>query len=284
MGLFSKKKEPRAEAPGKVVSTQVVLPLKDLYLFDQNAFVKNFRTEWGGKVSVQEIGGQALGVKKYLLSGEGGRLTLGVNNNPIPPGLVDISIKMARSSAMPNKLDDREAKEFKDNVGGISIENPVTQENARAQTEFAAQTLVTIMKHSDSAVGYTVLSAQIYRSRNWLLSMLADNPGLDASTMFVLLGNMHAVKNGENWLHTHGMDQFGCPDIETWFADEKQMSHFTELVGNAAMYVAENGPILKVGDTSEMGGDGVVYKIVEGRKDPDHQYGAFGAIGLSRVQ
>lgn len=113
--------------------------------------------------------------------------------------------------------------------------------------------------------------------------MVGANSEFDPSLMFVLLGNMHAVRNGGCWVHTHGLEQFGAPDIEVHFEDEKQLSYFTELVGNAAMYVATQGPVLKIGDTTEMGGDGIVYRIVEVENNPEHSYGAYGAIGIARA-
>jgi hypothetical protein len=282
MGFFSKKKEPEVQVAGKQVTTALVIPLKELHTFDSDEFAKIYRREWGGKVSIQEVRDQALGVKKYILSEEHEKLVLTVNNNPIPANLVELAVTMARSSAMPNQLDDIEAKELQRNIGGISIESTVNQSNARVHCAFATQTLLAILKHNESATGCNFISGQIYRSRGWIQRMAADHE-IDPSLMFVLLGNMHAVLDRECWVHTHGMEQFGAPDIEIYFDDEKQIPYYTEMVGNAAMYVAAQGPVLKIGDTSEMGGDGVIYRIVEARSDSDHDYGAFGAIRLART-
>lgn len=282
MGLFSKKKESDLKVQSKQVTTRIVIPLKGIHTFNTNEFVKTYRGEWGGKVAVREIGGQAIGVRRYELSEERERLALVFNNNPLPRSLVEASVNMARSSALPNKLDDSDAKEFLDHAAHGIIENTVTPDTGRIQCAFTVQTLLSLMKQTGTATGYNVISSQIYRSRSWLQSMLNKNPKMDSAFIFVLLGNVHAVRNGELWVHTHGMEQFGAPDIEVRFHEEGRLSYFTELIGNAAIYATTEGPVLKIGDTTEMGGDGIVYRIIEGRDEPEHPFGAFGAIGISK--
>jgi hypothetical protein len=283
MGLFSKSKAEKETKPTVQAVTSVVLPLRDVHQLDTATFSRRFREIWGDKIAISEAKSQSLGSRKYELGRGSEKLTLTVESNPLPRGLAEVSITAAKSSALPNELTSSEEKEFLDNVGHMTMMNQISQNNGPAQSAFLSEALITLMKQVDSAVGYNVLSAQMYRTRAWLDSMLSGTPGMDPALMFVLLGNIHAVRNGKFWIHTHGMEQFGVPDIEVEFDDESKRSYFTELIGDAAMYTAENGPILKVGDTAELAGDGVMYRIGEAVVDPEHPFGRFGAIRITKI-
>jgi hypothetical protein len=83
-------------------------------------------------------------------------------------------------------------------------------------------------------------------------------------------------------MHTHGLDQFNVPDLQTRFRDSKQHEYYWELISDASIYTIENGPVLKPGDTAELKGDGVIYEIVSAKIDPDHPFGSFGCLEIVR--
>ena len=109
------------------------------------------------------------------------------------------------------------------------------------------------------------------------------NTSLASADLFLLFTNTHwAKRDNENWIHTHGMEQFGLPDIQVKFTENAKASYYRELLNNTAIYCIKNGPVLQVGDTAELAGDGVMYKINAVKKDVEHPYGHFGAIEITK--
>jgi Domain of unknown function (DUF4261) len=221
------------------------------------------------------------GCTRFLLSEGSEQLGLSINERPIPRNLVETSVEGSRQSALPSQLDDRNVEDYMDNRAHIVIENTVSRQTGRMQSAFAVQILLTILKEANAAIGYNAISAMMYRAKEPILALLNRNPKFDATMMFNLLGSMHAIRNGRYWIHTHGMEQFGLPDIEVRFDDEGQRSYFINLLGNAAAYMIHQGRVLKVGDTSEMAGDGVVFRIASAQSDSQHQFGVFGAVAIT---
>jgi len=281
MGLFSKNKESKPSTPEKQTTTKIVIPLKGNYLFDQASFSKTYSAGGGGRLSVKELAGQEPGAKAFRLTEENEVVTLTIRNTPLPKKLVEESVHMARSSALPIELKDEEANEFLNSVGFITLESKISPSTGPVQSAFLSQLLTTMMKTNDLLIGYNVISAQTYKSRKWLLSTL-ETEEFDPGFMFIMLGNIHAVRDGEFWIHTHGMEQFGAPDIEVKFSDEGKRGYYMGLVGDSAMYVAGKGPVLKIGDTAELAGDGIIYRIVEGTKDEPGHFGSYGVIRITK--
>lgn len=276
----------RAQAGRKSVTTRIVIPMKAALALNASSFATDYHRDWRGTVTINRIEGdvpQSGGARKYRLSEATESLVLTTDDRPIPPELVKTTLEVAKKSALPNGFDQQDAEDFAGNIAHAVIESDPAESTGRFQAAFVLQTLLTILRHIDASIGYTPLSAQTYRSRKWVLSFLAGRPRFDPNTMFLLLGNMHLVRDGEHWIHTHGMDQFGLPDVETRFADQSRTAYFRGLVGNAALYMLGKGPVLKIGNTAEMAGDGVWYRIVTAKSDSDHGYGAFGAIGIVKA-
>lgn len=61
---------------------------------------------------------------------------------------------------------------------------------------------------------------------------------------------MHIVLERESdryWIHTHGMVQFACPDLEARMVSEKGKSPTLRLLSRFAQYLFKNGPVFKEG-------------------------------------
>ena len=53
---------------------------------------------------------------------------------------------------------------------------------------------------------------------------------------------MHLVPDGSGmWIHTHGMQYFGLPDLEVRFRDEENVNEYHALLANAAAYTINTG-------------------------------------------
>lgn len=280
--LFRKQNAPTHE-PADRILTRIVIPLRNPIDLDGKALARRYHAEWGGVLKCETLAMSRPNAPRLRLSEEGETLNLSGEASPIPQDLVEASIDSAKQSALPSLLDDHGIAAYRENRAHLIIESPVSRETGRFQCALAVQVLLTMLKGFDATVGYNAVSALMYRSRDPVLALLAKNPKFDASSMFNLLGNVHAVRNEAFWLHTHGMEQFGLPDLEVHFDDGNQRGYFMRLLGNAAVYMIHQGRVLKVGDTSEMAGDGIGYRIVPVKPNPGHQFGRLGAVAISRT-
>lgn len=281
MSLFSRKKDNTAGDSIKEITTQIVIPLSAPIVFDSKKFADYLKGQWNCKAAIKEIPASEIGGRRYRLSAMDEMLELSVANNSIPKDLVDATIKCTKLSALPNELTDVQIKEFNDNIAILIIETPITKENGRSQALFTTMVLLTALLHIPETIGYNSISSQMYRPKDYAITYLKQKQ-FSLESMYVLLGNLHAVSDSEHWVHTHGLEQFGCPDIEVWFLDKEKFSYFSNLVGDSALYIVENGPILKINDTAELAGDGIIYKIVPAKTDSNHEFGRFGAIGIAK--
>ncbi|MCL6558084.1 MAG: hypothetical protein K6U74_04635 [Firmicutes bacterium] len=78
----------------------------------------------------------------------------------------------------------------------------------------------------------------------WLKIMDSDN--FDFKNHLTL----HSVLEKESdryWIHTHGMVQFGCPDLEIRMVSSKGMSATLKLISRLSCYLIKNGPVFKEG-------------------------------------
>jgi hypothetical protein len=153
--------------------------------------------------------------------------------------------------------------------------------SALERVRFSVQTLLTVLQH-DSAIGYVNVSGQVYRPKI-MVEPFFEKSFLEPIDLFLLCANTHLVKNDNKyWMHTHGMEQFGLPDIQVTFTENEPAPYYRELLCDAAIYSIKQGPVLHVGDTAELAVDGVMYKINAVKKDAEHPYGHFGAIEITK--
>lgn len=286
MGLLSRfskqKKQSKNEMPQQQTETVIVVPLGGRLDFTPDMIAKYLKADWGGSISSIELPNAAPGAMTIGVTYGSGRLLMTFRDTPIPRDLVELSLEASKHSAVPLELKDEEAREFYDNQAHLILSTPVNVETGRIQAALATKVLLSVLKNVDRATGYIAISSMTYRPKRWLSNTFSRLNEVDSADEVVALGNVHVVRNGELWVHTHGMEQFGVPDIECFFTDEGRSKYYLDLVGDAAIYTAMNGPVLKVGDTAEIAGDGIVYRIGASREDLEHPFGAFGAIRIER--
>lgn len=225
------------------------------------------------------------GVHRYDLNGVGAESTMTVVSMPLPESLVSVLEQMTARSSLPFRLDEPQVSALKEHRAHAIIETTVFEVKEKPQKEvdkawFMMRTVIALQELTEDFIGYVPVAAQVYHPGEWLQGMLKERE-VQRSDLFLLLGNIHFVVNGENWVHTHGMEQFGLPDIEARFKDRDKASYFTNLVGDAAMYTVDS-EMITLGNTLELMGDGVIYEVVAVNPEPDHDYGAFGAIEIEK--
>ena len=254
------------------------IPLSTAIEFDTNQIMKKFREQWGIKIACgenPEWSDSDMKIRKYLLTDGANNLLISVDERPLPSYLSNFSIDSVHN------LDADESSSFLDHKAYILIKYVMGDSSAMERVKFSVQSLLTLLQY-DSAIGYVNVSGQVYRPKI-MVEPLFERTFLEPIDLFLLCTNTHLVKNdSEHWIHTHGMEQFGLPDIQVKFTENAKASYYRELLNNTAIYCIKNGPVLQVGDTAELAGDGVMYKINAVKKDAEHPYGHFGAIEITK--
>jgi hypothetical protein len=178
----------------------------------------------------------------------------------------------------PN-LGEKVAHDIRTHAGFFLIEYAAARDRISQLTEFASKIMISLLR-SGGCLGYTCVTSQVFRTTAWAIDTL-EGEELRSVTLFKLLTNVHFVKeNSSCWMHTHGLDQFGVPDLEMRFGDEIEYNEQYRVLANAARYMIERGPILKPGDTIRLTEDGKIYRIVSSRQDRNHPFGALGSIKI----
>jgi len=243
---------------------------------DAEAIIEQFQRRWNTEVACGEapqLGPTEEKVMTYLMGNGTHNLRLTVSRNSLPPNLVNVVIDGAP------ELSGTDKRAIRANQGYVSFDYLVGPEEPAARVRFAAQTLLALAE-LDGALGYINVSAMLYRPRSHVESFFKQK-NLESTDLYLLFVHTHSVEdNGGIWLHTHGLEQFGAPDLQTRFSDTNRHEYYWELLSDASIYMIENGPVLKPGDTAELKGDGVIYKIASAKPDPDHPFGAFGSLEI----
>ena len=234
----------------------------------------DFQRDWKTRIACEENKSWAHPDRKtrgYLVTDGKSGVVVTVSAQPLPAHLVDLTARVAKPSS-----DDRSAllghKAYIRVDFGAGSGSPV--ERAR----FSSQVVLSLL-HIPQALGYINVSGQLYHTTKKAEPLRGSEE--DLALFLACVGVQDVIEPGGHWLHTHGMEQFGLPDIEVKFRDEQQRSYYSNLLRNFAAYSMQHGPVLKVGDTAELAGDGVIYHILPVAPDPVHEYGHYVAIRIS---
>ncbi len=283
MGLFSKTKKTK-RGPEVEATCRVVLPLRDHLWIDMKDFMEKYCSLWKDALPFKESpvpGDTDQRIRRFTIGDVKDGINLSVVNYPLTRTLVDLLADAPRFCAVQTmKFDDSDKKSLFQHKAHVMIETRVNTDKAPVPAYMAAMITLCLTRFYD-VTGFAPESAQMYRTKEWTNSMIKTNE-FDAASLFVMLCNYHHVGNGENWLHTHGMEQVGLPDIEAHFDDASQSSELTEMIADLAIYMIDKGPVLEIGHTTQSKGENAIYRVVEVRNDPQHPFGRFGALGLKK--
>jgi hypothetical protein len=215
-------------------------------------------------------------VRVYILNDKTHELVIRASAKPLSHEMTTMILKRA------HKVDDSERANLRDHAAYFRLDFISGPGRDMDSARFVAIGLQALME-DDRALGIANYSAEMYTpAKN--LEYVLNSSHLDASLLFHLLVNPHNVHDeGRYWMHTHGMDQFGLPDIQLFFGDLENAARYDELRRSVAVYMIENGPILMVGDTFDMDGNGSIYEITRAEEERAHAFGDFGVLELARL-
>jgi hypothetical protein len=257
----------------------LAVPLSGTVEIDERAFADSYLSHWGSEITMEETtepGDSSQGIRRYQIEQDTHSVVLRLVDRPLSEDLLQITIDSAYN------LDEKEVERLRRHQAAVLLDHGSVSPTPVERLRFAGQVLLTLLQ-LDEAVGFVDFSAQSYRAKSQWMPEFEGKTSLDVFDLFLLFANVHNVDMGDSvWMHTHGMEQFGLPDLEVWFSDKGNHEYYYALVSDVVLYMVETGNVLRVGDTAELMGDGIIYDIAEAEPEEWHAYGAFGAIQLKR--
>jgi hypothetical protein len=242
---------------------------------DSQAITEHFARQWGNKVAFRENhawGDPRGGVRAYILTDGAVHVLVSASSAPAPGGVT-------KASAATPHLNDLQKYVLVNHKAHLSIRCLTVSRNAGDSARFSAKALLTFL-NMPQVVGYSADSARVYHPKESLGETL-HAASLRPNVLFELLSGVHVVaKRGKVWAHTHGMEQFGAPDLSIRSSEQGSTAYLEALLTSAAQYAIDRGPVLKSGDTAELAGDGIVYEIRTAARTRGHDYGRYGALEI----
>jgi hypothetical protein len=105
----------------------------------------------------------------------------------------------------------------------------------------------------------------------------------DAERWAALFVHHHAVMHGERlWLHTHGMQHFGLPDLEC-VEHVHRAGEAHRILRAVLRRLTSGGPALRLGDVIERVDGGTRFQLVPSSPVEGHLLGAYDVVRLERA-
>jgi len=289
--LFSKASD-KAPIPADAVTTDlaVAVLLSDMVLMDVNDFRRYYKALWKTKLDCTEVpvARKELGeFQRLKLESQGRTLILSLRSGPLPGNLLEMMGRMTDVSAMgpaPEQVQVDAMRNHKAHavLGCTTYDDKSDPQKAIDRAWLIVETLCTLLEHRKEFIGYSPISAQVYRPREWITSRL-ESKSVGQQELFMLLCNVRRFPGEqEHWMHTLGMEQFCQPDIEVWYKDADKGDYYFELLVNAAMHSISES-VISMGNTFNLSGDPVTYKLVSAKDVPNHKWGKFGAVRMEPI-
>ena len=258
---------------GKAEPVRLCVLLSAPVELDAEKLMSDFEKRWGTRVACSEKPEWADASEQkrtYLLADADHALMVIVGGQPMPESLTVMSAAFATDGGASSQ----EVRQHKGFIQVIYFRKG--EPDPMNEARFAARALLSLMELPE-AVGYVAISGIMYMTKA-RAQALCESGEIEDPAVLMLVTGVHSVGDGgQKWIHTHGMEQFGAPDIEMRFDDADR---YREVLMNAALYCAQSGPVMQPGHTAELMGDGVNYRVQKADPEPDHEYGQFGAIRL----
>lgn len=256
------------------------VPLPEPIEFDPAEFTRGFREEWGGDATCDENPEWAQPKDKVRRYGVEDGVSRAVVSNfgiPLPKQLTDLALMTSHG------LSNQEKDDLEFHKAVLTIEAVPDPEQAVQCVRSVARMLLTLLKLYPG-VGFANVSSPAYHQRSKIEPFMDDDL-LNGESLFLLAASVHLVPEGnEVWMHTHGMQYFGLPDLEIRFGDEEDTTSYHSLLSRAAAYSINTGIAMNPGESAELDGDGVVYDLKASPMRSRGHYGKFGALEIVRKQ
>jgi hypothetical protein len=261
---------------GKAEPVRLCVLLSAPVELDAEKLMSGFERRWGTRVACSENpewADESQKTRTYLLADAEHSLMLTVGGHPMPEDLTVMSAGFATDGGASRQ----EVLGHKGFIQVIYFRKG--EPEPLSEATFAVKALLTVLELPE-AIGYVAVSGMVYLPKA-KAEFTGQPDELDEMSVLMMVTGVHSVSDGgHKWIHTHGMEQFGAPDIEMRFDDAENAGQYRNVLMNAAAYCAEKGPVMQPGHTMELMGDGVNYRVLRADPEPDHEYGKFGAIRL----
>ncbi|OPZ80963.1 MAG: hypothetical protein BWY76_03186 [bacterium ADurb.Bin429] len=208
----------------------------------------------------------------YRLSNGEYVLWLTLLDEPLPPG--DSAMLDATSPRLTAA--DRDA--LASHTATVVLHYPQSHAICPTRGRFMVMALHTLLR--DAAVlGYVPTSALRYVSHAAVDRVCAEHDPLSPTALFLLNVNTmrEQTADGRRWLHTHGLEQFGLPELHLFLDDGDDADDAEIILANTAIYCLTNGPVLQPGQIAELDGNGALFDI---RRLPNGAMGHDGLCGM----
>ncbi len=252
------------------------IPLSDCTPLDPERLMSDFQERWGIKIGCEENpdwSNPKQQMRKYLLTDGQNMVIITTFDKPLPSHLRKITAEAAGS------LTTEEQIAFMRHEGFAVIEYATGPDLPVENVRFAAMVLLSMLGIMPGT-GSISIAGQLYQPMERLEPLMRLQE-MEPTALFMLaVGMQNVYDDREVWLHTHGMEQFRLPDLEIRFTDRAKAQYYQELIGNASVYMMDQGPVMKPGHTCELAGDGIVYEIRAPRGQSRTHFGACGSLEI----
>lgn len=256
-----------SQAP-QVSTVQLYIPFSDVKSLDLKKFSQQFNAQWGYPVDFKPDNGDSNenAQQKYLLRGGDYSVTFIYSVEPIHKDFTNLLTNSIY------KMTDEERTNLLNHKGYVNISVKSDASNINKQILFAGDVLLSLL-NQDKAIGYSDVAAQNFKSKSQIPEAILTKKELSMEDLYLLFVSVQQVQDDKsNWFHTHGLEQFNLPNLEISCRSERDSEYYQMALDSTAVYMLENGNILKSGDIAEILGDGVLFSI-SGRKDNDSPTG-----------
>ncbi len=295
--FISKHRSATIESRNHDYYVSLCIPLSEGNTFNPEDLVKTFKEMWGISIVCADdrgVGRKFRGtppddsrntsLKGYMVS-EGmdkNNLLLAWDSEPLSKERVDVLIRGSMTGFTNGQIiSEPDVSSLRSHKAYFQVDYIRGPEDPKERMLFTAKLLLTLSKHYP-VCGYVDSSAQAYTPLSSYPSGIFDRREITVTDLFRLFVNVQTISNeGETEIHTHGMDQFWLPDIQL-ISPKEDLSRDIDVLRNAAIYMIDKEKAMKIGDTSEMAGDGRLFKAGAVKPDTQHPFGFYGAISLRR--
>jgi hypothetical protein len=233
----------------------ILIPLSEPIDLKINKLAWSYFLKWSEKVTFIDF------QRGYKLTKGELQLSLTVINEPLQRGVVEFL------SGPYYDLNEDQKNQLRDHKAHLVIQGIPNKKSSRELVRFLARIMMTLMKEFPVAIGCANASSQSYYPLE-KIEPYFTNADFSAEDLYFLFVSVQSVEDqGGFWIHTHGLDQFGVPNLEIFTVDQAQVDYCQSVINNTSVYLIANGDIIRSGNTLEIMGDGVMFKAKLKRKN-----------------
>ncbi|HOF87984.1 MAG TPA: DUF4261 domain-containing protein [Armatimonadota bacterium] len=264
---------PQVESADDVTACPVRLTLLTVapLQIDPQRLIADYQALWDESLACAHTGPPDAPLTYRLSTGEQ-TLWLTLLDEPLPPG------DSAMLGATSPRLRDADHDALGAHTASAVLHYRQLRNACPAQGTFVVKALHALLRDPD-VLGYVATSALRYVSRAAVDGVCAEHDPLSPVALYLLFVNTmrEETADGRRWLHTHGLEQFGLPELHLFPDDGDDADDAEIILANTAIYSLTNGPVLQPGQTAELAGDGALFDI---RRFPNGALGHDGLCGM----